>query len=199
MAFEIVQIQKDDESIRLYVEQVKNFRLLSLKTSPESFGSTYARESAFTDDTWYQRLKNPQAHTFIALQSNQIVSFIVLVGPLPRDVEELSPLDVHLIPLDSSAAPVNIPTTSHWRINGMFTLPDARGKGIAKAIIEAAKVFGSKEAAMAGKQLVVSIVVDKDNTPARSLYEKSGFVTIQEEIDPENGKGVLLMKYSPSS
>lgn len=89
MPFEIVQIPRDDSSIRSYVEQYKTFRLLALKTNPEAFGSTYEREIAFSDDIWYGRLENPQATTFLVLQSNKVVCTLTTIGPLPCTVEEL--------------------------------------------------------------------------------------------------------------
>jgi ribosomal protein S18 acetylase RimI-like enzyme len=198
MAFEIIQIPKDDESIRRYVDQVKAFRLLSLQTSPESFLSTYAREIAFTDDVWYERLSNPKAVTFIAVQSGRIVSSIAVIGPLPYGPDALSPLGNPWVTMDGDAA-VKIPASSHWRINGMFTLPEARGQGTAKALIEAAKKFGAAEAAASGKDLVFSIAVDEDNVPAKALYQSCGFVTIKEEINRGDSRNVLLMKWNPSS
>jgi hypothetical protein len=88
MPFEIIQIPRDDASIRLYVERYKAFRLLALKTDPDAFGSNYASEAAFTDDVWYQRLANPQVTTFLALQSDHVVCMIGMFGPLPCTPEE---------------------------------------------------------------------------------------------------------------
>jgi len=88
MVFEIVQIPHDDASIRRYVEQYKAFRLLALKTDPDSFGSNYAREIAFTDETWYNRLANPQVNTFLAFQEDQVVCTVSIAGPLPCTPEE---------------------------------------------------------------------------------------------------------------
>jgi hypothetical protein len=88
MPFEIIQIPRDDEGVRLYVERFKSFRLLALKTNPDAFGSSYAREMAFTDDVWYNRLANPKAATFIAVQSDQIVCLLTIAGPLPCTPEE---------------------------------------------------------------------------------------------------------------
>jgi hypothetical protein len=34
--FEIIQLARDDESVRQHVERYKAFRLLSLKTAPEA-------------------------------------------------------------------------------------------------------------------------------------------------------------------
>jgi len=197
MAFEVIQIPKDEESIRRYVDQVKAFRLLSLQTSPESFLSSYAREVAFTDDVWSERLRNPKAITFIAVQNDCIVSTIAVIGPLPYGPKELSPLGNPWVSLDGDAT-VKIPTTSHWRINGMFTLPEARGQGTAKALIETAKKFGAAQADASGKDLVLSIAVDEDNVAAKSLYERCGFVTISEEVNRGDMRNVLLMKWQPS-
>jgi hypothetical protein len=88
MPFEIIQIPRDDASIRLHVERYKTFRLLALKTDPDAFGSTYSREVAFTEDVWYNRLANPQVQTFLALQSDQVVCTVSIAGPLPCTPEE---------------------------------------------------------------------------------------------------------------
>ena len=197
MPFEIIQIAKDDEEIRRWVEQVKAFRLYSLQTSPESFLSTYARESAFTDDVWYERLSNPNATTFVAMQSGRIVSTIALIGPLPYGPDELSPLGNPWVTMDGDATVKT--ASSHWRINGMFTLPEARGQGTAKALIEAAKKFGATHADAAGKHLVLSIAVDEDNVAAKALYHRCGFVTIKEETNRADSRNVLLMKWTSST
>lgn len=91
MAYEIIQIPSDLEGAREYVELNKAFRLLSLKTSPMSFGSSYEREIAFTDDVWLSRLTNPNAATFVAIQAGRILSALTILGPLPIAPEDLSP------------------------------------------------------------------------------------------------------------
>ena len=197
MSVEIIQIAKNDESIRRWVDQVKSFRLHSLQTSPKSFLSTFARESAFTDEVWYERLSNPKAITFVAVQSDRIISSIALIGPLPYGPDELSPLGNPWVSL-SGEATVQIATT-HWRINGMFTLPEARGQGTAKALIEAAKKFGAREVRASDKTLVLSIAVDEDNVPAKALYERCGFVVIQKEANQGDSRSVLLLKWVPES
>lgn len=82
----------------------------------------------------------------------------------------------------------------------MFTLPEFRGQGIAKALMEKVIKFGSAEAARTGKEFAGSIIVDADNVAARTLYEKSGYVAIREEpAFPGTTRVALVMKYSPSS
>lgn len=88
MTFTIIQIPRDEGNIRRWAGQFKTFRLLSLRTAPEAFGSTYAREVAFSDNVWYNRMANPKATTFIALQEERVVCTLVAIGPLPCIPEE---------------------------------------------------------------------------------------------------------------
>ncbi|KAH7330311.1 acyl-CoA N-acyltransferase [Rhexocercosporidium sp. MPI-PUGE-AT-0058] len=196
MAFEIIQIPHDDASIRLYVEQYKNFRLYSLKTAPECFGSTYAREIAFTDDVWYGRLANPEATTFVAMQSDRIVCTLTTIGPLPCTAEESPP---SANPWETTRSDKDEPLPEyHLRIDGMFTLPEARGQGIAKALLQKSLEYGSEEARKTRMSFVASIVVDDDNPPAKALYSKCGFEAIsQEPMFVGSPRILVLMKYTP--
>jgi GNAT superfamily N-acetyltransferase len=79
----------------------------------------------------------------------------------------------------------------------MFTLPTARGQGIATVIIAKALQFGVHEAAKSGKSFVASIAVEQDNPVAIGLYKKCGFKTIVK--DPwfrDRPRIALLLKYS---
>jgi len=192
MTFEIIQLLQDPETVRSYLEQYKAFRLFSLQTSPEAFASTYAREVAFTDDVWYSRLTKPEATTFLVLESGTIISTLTILGPLSFSPEELS----------SSVNPWELKggvdqPQAHYRINAMFTLPEARGKGLAKALIQKSLEFGSCQARQSGKDFVATIVVEKDNIAAKSLYDKCGFRFIKEENSSAHGRTlkVIVMKY----
>ncbi|TVY85131.1 hypothetical protein LSUE1_G000422 [Lachnellula suecica] len=196
MAYQIIQVSRDDETIRKYVERYKAFRLLALKVAPLSFGSTFKTESAFTDEMWYNRLANPQAVTFLALHGDVVTGSLTAVGPLPFTPEELlfsgnpwTSLDGHV--------PEEL-TYSHWRVNGMFVSPEARGQGIAKALMTRVLTFTKEEASRTGKEFAGSIIVDSDNLAAKTLYEKAGYVTIRgEELGDDAGRTALLMKYLP--
>lgn len=195
MLFQIIQIPRDDASVRLYVERYKAIRLLALKTDPDAFGSTYARENAFADDVWYNRLANPKAATFIALQADQVVCTVTIAGPLPCTPEESSPSKDPWSVINSDANDV---AQSHWRIVGMFTHPSARGQGIAKAILAEAIQYGINEARKSGKPFAGTIAVEHDNPAALALYEKCGFRTIiREPWFRERPRIALLLHYSP--
>jgi len=194
MAFEILQIPRDDQSIHTYVERYKAFRLRALKTNPEAFGSTYAREIAFTDDIWYHRLANPKATTFVTLQSDKVVCTLTTIGPLPYTVEESSPATD---PWIVHAEIFSEPPEYHLRINGMFTLPEVRGQGVAQALLEHVLAYGTGEAMKYGKRFAGAIVVDSDNPGARALYQKCGFVTVKEvPFNEGRPRMAMLLKYT---
>ena len=88
MDVDIIQIPRDDASVRAYVERYKAFRLLALQTAPEMFGSTYQRELAFSDEVWYTRLASLNATTFIATRADRVIGTITAVGPLSFRPEE---------------------------------------------------------------------------------------------------------------
>jgi GNAT superfamily N-acetyltransferase len=94
----------------------------------------------------------------------------------------------------------NAPETPeyHLRINGMFTLPEARGQGVAKALLLHVLDYGIEEAAKVEKLFIASIVVDSDNPSAKALYQKCGFVPIREEpFNQGRSRMAILMKYTP--
>jgi len=82
----------------------------------------------------------------------------------------------------------------------MFTLPEARGQGIAKTLIEKAIQYGSDQAAKSEKAFTATLVVDDDNQTARALYEKCGFSPIkQKPFCVGRERIAMLMKYPAPS
>jgi hypothetical protein len=93
--YSIIHVPHDEVGIRKYLEDYKAFRLFSLKYAPEAFGSTYAREIAFEDNVWYERLWNPISNTFMAIgKAGQIISTSTVVGPLAIGTRDMPPLGI---------------------------------------------------------------------------------------------------------
>jgi GNAT superfamily N-acetyltransferase len=85
-------------------------------------------------------------------------------------------------------------------MNGVFTLPKARGHGIGQALIGRAIKFGKDEATSSGRVFTGSVVVHADNKPARALYEKCGFTqVVKEEALDGTSSIVVFLKYVPTS
>jgi ribosomal protein S18 acetylase RimI-like enzyme len=75
MAEPPLQIRRVDEtSWRTY----RDVRLAMLLDTPRSFGSTYAREAAFTQDVWLERLRGP-GRTWLALRPDLPVGAVTTV------------------------------------------------------------------------------------------------------------------------
>ncbi|KAB5551375.1 hypothetical protein GE09DRAFT_1223169 [Coniochaeta sp. 2T2.1] len=160
MEYTIDMLQTDEEGVRFYLKYYKPFRLLALQLSPEAFTSTYAEWSAFEDDAWVKKLTNPRATTFLAMQS---------VGEGKKVLSSLT-----LFAFERNKQP-DSPEPMAWYLNGVFTLPEARRKGISSAVMAAAKQFVQQQAGAQGRKFALVADVLTANLEAKLFYEKMGF------------------------
>ncbi|WYZ38283.1 hypothetical protein EsH8_III_000197 [Colletotrichum jinshuiense] len=187
----------------LLVDRYKAFRLLSLRLSPDCFGSTYAREAAFPPEKWHSRLSDPQATTIVAVEGpygNNLAqnaspfkdtyeggfnlaleaewqASLVINGPLdPKTLALFLHLDEKIADLGPAHKTIGI--ARQYVINGMYVIPSARGKNLGVHILEYAKRFIVSETKEHGERARLSLTVDYDNTSARRVYEKCGFVVV---------------------
>ncbi|KAI1180494.1 hypothetical protein F4777DRAFT_249724 [Nemania sp. FL0916] len=193
--FNVLTIPADAKGCQFYLEQYKPFRLASLQRDAHAFGSTYAREIAFDDDAWLNRVKNPLATTFVAVRSdnNQVVASTSMIGPLPKTSSPVSnPYQV----VSQTAPPVSSTSNNgsnenddnkandeplYFQMAAVYTSPEARGRGLAKALIRTATDEARSRAQEQGRALVLSVVVYAANSAAISVYERCGFVKSAEE------------------
>lgn len=82
-------------------------------------------------------------------------------------------------------------TLLHWAVNGVYTAPDARRQGIAKAVFEKALAFSFAAAEMEGKSCLVSIYAREENEVAIGMYQRMGFVDLS--YVEADGNAVLYM------
>jgi ribosomal protein S18 acetylase RimI-like enzyme len=72
-----------------------------------------------------------------------------------------------------------------WRIRGMAAAPELRGRGAGSAVLESLLEHAR---AQGGSRAWASVRI-----PARTLYERAGFVTISDEYEePKIGPHVLM-------
>jgi ribosomal protein S18 acetylase RimI-like enzyme len=176
----------------------KAFRLLALQLSPKSFGSTHAREAAFTDDVWVSRMSNPLAATIVgvddtttttttttttsdAASSNDEVELLLqsewlgtttLTGPYEYDAAVKVLAGHKEVEVDQ----VLLSDAKIFFINGMSVIPAARGAGVGSAILAQAMRVARELAA--GQKARVVLIVDYENVAARRTYEKGGFTLV---------------------
>ncbi|GAA0945122.1 GNAT family N-acetyltransferase [Nonomuraea longicatena] len=71
-------------------ERLREARLRALADSPDSFGSSYEREAAFSADKWAERLSNPDGRWFAATAGGRIVGLVCGLEEHPGHVHLLS-------------------------------------------------------------------------------------------------------------
>ncbi|KAI0838976.1 hypothetical protein F5Y06DRAFT_296135 [Hypoxylon sp. FL0890] len=173
-------ILADDEGRRFYLDHYKPFRLAALKQEPDAFGSTYTREINFIEEDWLSRINNPLVKTLVAVHSNdrRVLSATSLIGPLPNRDPASNPFQASTEITGASDQHHNHVEASplSFQISGVYTVPDARGKGIAKALIKTAVEEAINDAKQQDRKLNLSVIVYASNHAAISFYESCGFV-----------------------
>ena len=126
----------------------KTVRLNSLKDSPSSFGSTYEREAAFSDTDWESRLEpKPGVNVSIPLVAENNGNPVGLASGIVWDED---------------------PSVTY--IYQMWVSPEARGTGIARALLEHITAWAESRDCESLKLSVTTI-----NDAAVSLYQSVGF------------------------
>ncbi len=97
-------------------ELMRDVRLAALREAPYAFGSTYARESSFTEEQWRGRL------------SSRSVTFFAFAGKCPPP----EPAGLAGVYEEDGAAD----------LVSMWVRPAARGLGVGQALVEAAAGWG---------------------------------------------------------
>ena len=126
----------------------KDVRLRALSADPSAFGSTYAEESRLTDAQWVD----------LAVQRTSDGSTVRLAFV---DGVACGIVGAFLEESDRTRA----------RLVSMWVAKEARGRGIGKALVDAAIAW----AVESGARTMVLTVVSNNETAAR-LYERLGFV-----------------------
>jgi ribosomal protein S18 acetylase RimI-like enzyme len=125
----------------------KAVRLRALQDSPFAFGSTYARESEFTDDEWLRRAENwdgVRGAGFLAMDESGACG---IVGSF----------------LDES-------DRTKARLVSMWTAPTHRMLGVGTLLVRAAENWARSAGAK-----TMSLMVTSNNQSAQLFYERLGF------------------------
>lgn len=125
-------------------ERARAIRLRALRGAPDAFWTTLAEEEQRPPELWRERLAAADAATFVAHRGG---------------------VDVGLI--------VGAPHHGHEGDAGLFSMwvaPEARGKGVAAALIDAVVAWAREQ----GYRNLHLAVADANEAAAR-LYERMGF------------------------
>lgn len=141
----IVRRVRFEEGLRL-----RELRLRALARAPKAFGSTLAREQAFTPEVWHQRAADGAAGlasmTVVAEHRDRLVG---MASGLLADAQR------------QTLGPILV---------GMFVDDDMRRLGIGEALVENVKTWVRSREHACLHLWVVSV-----NAPAIALYRRCGF------------------------
>ncbi|GAA1625612.1 GNAT family N-acetyltransferase [Georgenia ruanii] len=129
---------------------VRQVRLRALAADPAAFGSTLARELAFDDDLWRERVAT--GRTFLARRDGAVVGIASFYAEPGREDER--------------------------QLVGMWVAPEARGSGVAAALVGVVRRAAAAEGATR-----LTLFVAEGNEPARRLYERLGFQPTGEVLE----------------
>jgi len=162
-------------------------RLRALSESPSYFGSTFARELAFSLETWQTRLKNPDSVMFLATSRAVLKPEDSLASDgwvHPAQFETSDRLHYGMICcIKSFEDPTDVLIVSFW------VAPLARRKGIGRKLVNLALEWARSHQTFKAALLNVQM----DNIEARHLYERCGFTSIGE--DPQDPDGLRYIHH----
>lgn len=160
-------------------------RLRLLTDAPQFFGSNYAREAVFTTETWVKRLENPLSGVWVATPTPTMAT----LDSLNEDAAAR-----HYIGTIGCIGGFP-PDPSHAWIAGMWVAPEARGRGVASALVKAALAWAREIKREDGSRAFTTLTLtcNEDNVAARTLYVRSGFA--ESEDEEEAAKGHVAMRY----
>ncbi|TLD14863.1 hypothetical protein PspLS_10887, partial [Pyricularia sp. CBS 133598] len=173
-------IPRNAQGEELYLTSVKPFHLASLQLERKAFSSTFEREPAFGGAEWLTRLHNPAATTFIARRDD-------IDAADTAQVKVLSTLTLLRVVQGKG----DIENTALWEVNAVFTLPEARRRGIAVALLKEALCWARKSAEAEGRLCVVAVGVYFTNKTATALYRAAGF----NNVDMVIGEDTLRLEW----
>ncbi|WP_096154278.1 MULTISPECIES: GNAT family N-acetyltransferase [Bacillus] len=124
-------------------------RLSALITNPEAFSSTYEREAAFSIETVKERI-SPSSDKFV-------------LGAF--DKKET------LVGLVTFFREIGLKINHKANVFGMYVVPEARGKGVAKQLMQ--ELIKKAKECQGVEQLLLTVV--QGNASAKRLYESLGF------------------------
>jgi len=139
----------------------RDIRLLALRDAPDAFSSTYAEQNRLGADHWRQRVAG----------GGLFLAWIPEVSP-----PEAATFEPAGMAGGYRAAPGTVELIS------MFVRPQARGRGVGAALIDAVTGWAGERDATS-----VHLWVTETNKHARLLYERCGFsVTAERQPLPSN-------------
>ncbi|KAG6376901.1 hypothetical protein JVT61DRAFT_929 [Boletus reticuloceps] len=163
----------------------KTLRLTSLQMDPQAFVSNYAREVAFSEDVWRERLDSPYKRAIVAsVRRNHDASHPTCILPSWPHSKKLE----------------WVPNWEIYALYAMWVHPAHRGKGVGAQLVNACLEWARTNVDIkflnekgGDSEKVVALLVYNDNVAGRTLYSRTGFTDI-EGVPAEEGERWMLAR-----
>ena len=133
--------------VRTDLDAFREIRLNALKNNPESFGSSYEEELAFSNAKFIKRLENENARSFGAFENEELLGFCTLMFQPRKKMNHRA--DIY----------------------SMYVEPHMRKKGIGRML--ATKAIETACENRKVEQIYLTVV--STNESAKALYKSLGF------------------------
>jgi predicted GNAT family acetyltransferase len=143
-------------------KKLQTIRLAGLKSDPQAFGGDLAEELDRKEPEW-RKIFESQGRFYFAVEENGV--FVSLAGA--KNIKE-----------------------KFWMLMAVYTLPEARGKGLAKDLVEKI-IQESIDRGATAIQLMVNI----DQKDAVHIYKNAGFKILKTLKDEKMSDGRLHDEY----
>jgi ribosomal protein S18 acetylase RimI-like enzyme len=144
-------------------ELFKAVRLCALQESPSAFGSTYARESEFSESEWMARLER--------WSGVKGVGFLAMDGPAPCGI---------------AGSLLDLENTICAQLVSMWTAPTHRRRGVGRLLVNAVLDWAKQR-----EVKTLLLMVTSTNDSAKRFYEQLGFAMTGRTEPYPNDSGVL--------
>ena len=141
-------------------------RLRALANAPDAFRTTYDEAVARSDEMWAETVRvtaeDPDTVIWVAEQDGTVVGQAVS----RRDGSRLG-------------------------IFGMWAAPEARGRGVGRALLDAAESWGRGQGST-----TAYLSVTEGNSPAQRLYRRAGYVATGADEPLKDGSALTCLELS---
>ncbi|THU92453.1 hypothetical protein K435DRAFT_672065 [Dendrothele bispora CBS 962.96] len=158
-----------------------SIRLFALRTDPDSFSSSYAKETEFSLDQWRSRIDPSHRATFFATHSIGMENTRLACGEWAALLSTLSPDFFSSVNYKlPSTLSVSSLDNDFYVLVGLWVHPSHRRRGLARRLINASIDWVRKKVSSDGKTLLL-VEVHRANEAAIDLYRKTGFESVGED------------------
>jgi GNAT superfamily N-acetyltransferase len=148
----------------------KAVRLRALLDTPNAFGSTYTRESQFSDADWQQRAANLYTPRSIGYLAHYLDAYCGLAAAFLKDQNP-----------------------QHAELVGMWVAPEHRRTGTGRLLVEAIESWARTAGARTLQLMVTSV-----NPTAIAFYQRLGFTATGRTEPYPNDPAVIEYEMSKS-